>query len=218
MDLPIYNGNIFYPPRPETSLSPEKLADYEGKWLAQRKFNGTRTMIEFAPSGIKLWTRHKEEHKAYKPSPAMAECLAMWHDVMGKDARHIIDGELLHNKTRNIKDVFVAFDVLVFDDQYLVGTKYLERYDHLSTELMGGEFEWEEVSGNHLALQFVPGLWLAENFYANFHAEYERHINLDEIEGLVLKKASAELDYGFKMNNNGSWLLRCRKPSKNYKY
>jgi hypothetical protein len=61
-------------------------------------------------------------------------------------------------------------------------------------------------------------LWLAETFFFNLEGAYNRAIELDEIEGLVLKKPNAKLTRGHSKNNNGDWQIRCRKPTKNYSY
>ncbi len=51
-----------------------------------------------------------------------------------------------------------------------------------------------------------------------FRRLYDDLIKTDIYEGIVLKKASARLTYGFNEKNNSEWQLKCRKPNKNYNF
>lgn len=216
---PTYKGRIMYPPRPKLSIPPEKIVDYENKgYVAQLKFNGTRTLVELKPGGeIKLWTRHREPHKAYKLSKGMEENLHEMHESMSPDKHLVIDGELMHSKTKGLKDRFIAFDILVCNDDYLIGMPMLERYSILD-EMLGQQEYWEEDTGRKIAIYIRDHLWLAETFVHNLSKKFKQFIDMDEIEGLVLKKPSAPLERGHSENNNSSWLIRCRKPHKNYQF
>lgn len=219
-DQIFYNGRIMYPPRPKISIPPSKLKHYEDKgYVAQYKYNGTRTLVEILPGGeIKLWTRHKTEHKAYKLSKTLRDQLAELHIVTSNQQGYLVlDGELMHSKTKGLKDTFIAYDLLVFNDEYLIGAPYMERYALLN-QITGDQETFEKKTGKSIAIYIRSNFWLAPIFLFNFAEEFDRHKEMDEIEGLVLKRPKAPLERGFSQNNNSDWMIRCRKQTKNYLY
>lgn len=225
-----YSGHIMYPPRPSRSVPPAKLQDYEDKgYVGQYKYNGTRTLVEIGPgSKISLWTRHKEPHKAYKLSDGMKEELTTYHQQGDTSKTIVLDGELLNDKTKSVKDRLVLFDVLVIDSDYLIGTSMLERKEILDETFWNSD-RWENDTGRKMAVKpkvfdkhgkerYLDHVWVAETFFYDLSKRYEELIDMDEIEGLVLKNPRALLENGFSENNNSEWLIRCRKETKSYKY
>lgn len=221
---PRYSGRIMFPPRPKISIPPAVLPDYEKKgYVAQLKFNGTRTLIELKPGGeIKFWTRRREPHKAYKPSRGMLNTLREIHEVANPDEHMVIDGELMHSKTKSLKDTFIAFDLLVVNGDYLIGVPMIERYELLDDILIDPDqshkLTKEKMTDRNIAIYIRKNFWLAEVFCFGFENEFKSRTDIDEIEGLVLKNPKAKLEYGHSENNNTDWQIRCRKPHKNYKY
>ena len=215
----MYSGNIMYPPRPKLSIPPEKLPDYENNgYVAQLKFNGTRTLVEIGPgSDIKLWTRKREAHKAYTLSDELKSELTSIHEAGDVTKTLIFDAELMHNKTKGLKDTLIIFDLLVVDSDYLVGMSMLERYDVLCN-ILGEPNTWEPETGRNIAIEVFKHVWLAQTFVFGFEREFKSRIDMDEIEGLVLKQSWAKLERGLSETNNDNWLVRCRKPNKNYSY
>lgn len=206
-----------FPPRPTASIPPTRIAEFDG-WLAQRKFNGTRTMVFVDPDGeVVLRTRHREEHRAYAITDAMVESIKSLDLDRGK--WHVLDGELLHSKTTRIKDRLVLFDVLVHAGRYLVGTTVEERLPMLR-KITRDPTTHEDETGCRIALVAAPTLWVAETFsdQARYDALYEQAIGLDELEGLVLKNPGGRLSPGVSEQNNGEWIVRVRKPHKNYRH
>ena len=197
-----YSGDIFYPPfSDKATISPDNLVHYEsnGSYLAHKTFNGTRTIIEFSPDKINLWTRDKKIHKNLNLCKSLMEQLNQWHECLGRESAHVIDGEMLLDK--NLKKRFIAFDILVFDNEHLIGSNILERYE-LLTKLMGPPDDYEKVFGNNLALEFTNYLWLAESYLFNFSNEYKRHEHVSEVQGLVLKSLKDKLKHEDKEKNN----------------
>jgi ATP-dependent DNA ligase len=218
-----------YPPRPKRTVPPNKVSDYEKLgYVGQLKFNGTRLMIEFRPNGeIKLWTRHLEAPKQFDMPETMLASLKIVHDILGSDQWHVLDGELLHSKTKGIKETIVFFDVLASENELCVGTTMTERQNFLlsiftDSEEPDNDPSYENVTGKKIAFDLGfdshNHLWLAETFFFNLEGAYNRAIELDEVEGLVLKKPNAKLKHGHSENNNGNWQIRCRKPHKNYSF
>ena len=219
MPLPYRKMIVMYPPRPDGSIPPDHLGQYPG-WWAQRKFNGTRTVIFVSPEGeIHLRNRQQQPHKAYKLTGAMEAAL----QALGlpRGSWSVLDAELLHSKTRQVKDRMVLFDLLVLDGQYLTRTTYRERFPLLEG-VCGNPTQHEDETGRRIALRVNENVWLAESFQprdgAAARALFDQLIDMDEIEGLVLKDPSAKLKPGVKESNNTEWLIRVRKPHDNYKF
>ena len=51
-----------------------------------------------------------------------------------------------------------------------------------------------------------------------FNDLFDGLTKIDMIEGLVLKRKNARLEAGIREDNNSKWMLKTRKPHKNYKY
>lgn len=207
---------ILCPPRPKGKLDPlHELNRFEqtGKWIAQRKFNGIRTLLWVGPNGeIKLYDRYLRPNKYNLTLHQASSILNGLNVEQGKE--YWFDGEHLHAKTRSIKDTLVLFDVL-WAGRFLFGTTQIERLNLLSY-LCGNPTQLE--SGGR-ALSVEKGLWLAEIFEQNFLALYKESFETDWCEGLVLRKRLAKLDTPCsKINEEVRWQKRARKPSKSYSH
>lgn len=223
MPIPYRKMFVMFPPRPDGSSRPEDIISYPG-WWAQRKFNGTRTLVFLDPNGtIHFRNRHQEPHRAYTVSQAMEDS---WQDLRNRSGLQtskwsVFDGELLHSKTPNVKNRLVLFDLLVQDGSYLTKSTYRDRYERLNA-LLGSPTKSEGETGRKLALRYNECLWLAENHTwtdaRSAMALFKDKTDLDEIEGLVLKDPGGTLSPGVSETNNSSWLVRVRKPHKNYRY
>src|SRR4051812_44739610 len=115
---------IIYPPRPRGTIPPGQLDGFErrGKHLAQRKFNGHRNLIHFAPDGgISIYGRYGAPHRRYRMSRDLREELTALQFDAGKE--YWLDSELLHPRVPN---TVVIFDVLQAGD-YLYGIGIEER-------------------------------------------------------------------------------------------
>ena len=224
--MPIRYSKLFvmFPPRPDGSSRPEDITPYPG-WWAQRKYNGTRTLVFLDPSGeVHLYNRHKELHRAYKMTEEMRKSWDKFrtHPNLKRSTWSVFDGELLHSKTTGVKDRIVLFDVLVHNGTYLTGSSYGERYSLLS-HLCRDPASYETTTGNELALHSTKHIWLAEVFTLPEDKKqamrlFREKTELDEIEGLVLKDPGGKLKPGVSETNNSSWLIRVRKGHKNYRY
>lgn len=210
---------ILYPPRPDTSITSDTLEKYPG-WVAQRKWNGTRNLIYILPDGsYELYNRHKSPHKAYKITRSMDASIRELISRCKPGVFYVFDSELMDAKTKKLKDKIVLYDALVFDGEYLLGATYEHRYGLLKT-LLGNPTAHEEDTGHRLALKFNQNLWLSEVFTItkDFKKLFDQALDKDEIEGLVLKDPRGKLDFGTRETNNGGWLIRVRKPHKNYQF
>ena len=218
MAMPYRKMFVMWPPRPEGSADPKTLDKYPG-WWAQRKFNGTRSLVFIDPEGdIHLRTRHREEHKAYQRTEAMETALkSLLGPCFESGKWQVFDAELMHSKTSGVKDRIVLFDILVHNGSYLTGTTVRERYETLTGGLGHPETS-ETETGRSIALKVNEHVWFAEIFEDAFADRFAELADMDEIEGLVLKDPSGVLKPGVTEKNNSEWLIRVRKPHKNYRH
>jgi len=208
---------VLYPPRPVSKITSGELAAYEvsGQWVAQRKYNGTRNLVHILPSGqVEMFNRHGEYHKQFVMSSSLRDQILSLNIQGGLE--YWLDGELLDAKTITpaYKGRVVFYDVL-FARQYLYGMIQMKRLEMLRA-LCRDPQELEPNLG--LALRVTNDLWMAETFASGFNQEYERFIENPEIEGLVLRRKSAALDNIGTRPYDVPWVLRCRKPHKNYTF
>jgi ATP-dependent DNA ligase len=122
----------------------------------------------------------------------------------------VYNAEVIHQKTRTIKDVLYVFDVLVWDGYNLIGNTYGQRYS-IFEKFISQTLEPDRTP--------IPGsVMRARNIPANrWNDSWESVQDIDWIEGLVLKRTGgvSVLRYGTSEVNNDGFMLRVRKPSKN---
>jgi ATP-dependent DNA ligase len=223
MEILTSNFEMFYPPRTKAVCPPgdnpvrrmwEKFSDA----IVQFKLNGSRNMTVIHPDGrIEMFNRGGPNqrpilHKQYRLTPIMKGEIESLN--LKKGMLHVLDGELIHAKTKDVKDVLYLFDLLVFEDQLLLGMDYATRYDKL-LRIVGPRF---------FPLDFAPKegkMYIAQSFgmdrceWAWLEAQKS-----DYCEGLVLKRTGSisRLMPGENEINNGAFMSRMRKPKKNYRH
>lgn len=205
---------ILCPPRPRGKLDPLRELnkfDKSGNWLAQRKFNGIRTLIWVGPDGdMRLYDRYLKSHVFDLTSQRASSILDSLNLEEGKE--YWLDGEHLHAKTTSVKDTFVLYDVL-WAGKFLFGKTQVERLDLLSDLCGNPQF----LEPGDRALEVGPGLWMADVFYSNFMDRYKEYLDEDWCEGLVLRKKKSKLDTPCRsVDEEVTWQKRCRKSSKLY--
>lgn len=209
-----YNDWLYlYPPRPQTKVrfGSDTFRQFQERpeYIAQFKLNGQRNEIVFFPDGhIEMWSRHHEKHRSYNAPGWLIDALKSAFNIEeGKFT--ILDSELLHNKDRHVKNVVYIFDVLVLNGMYLVGESYESRHSTL-VEIANINSE------DDLCYRATDNVWIAKNLSPTIWDSMWEHTETSWVEGFVLKNAKAELQFGFKKDNNGGWMIRCRKPHKNF--
>ena len=218
-----YNGNYIYPPR--TKMTSALFVSHKAKngltpmakvWSrfkntqAQLKLNGNRNLIKVSPKGeIEFWNRHAERQQKYTIPPAME---AEIRRISPSGVWTVWDSELMNFKTKEIKDVVYMYDVLVWQGEYLFGKTYGERYELLKSQI--GEhyipFDYSAIDRPmYLAQNFAPDEW--PNLWETLR-------EIPWIEGLVAKRFDnvSALEPGNHEYNNSGFMMRFRKPHKNY--
>lgn len=197
-----------YPPRAERVLPPARLPREEkrGVWLWQHKFNGDRCVVRVENGKIYLSNRHGRFHHT-------GFCPKLGKELLSLDLPQgttLLDGELLHPQR---DQTVVLFDVLQYRD-YLYGVKQLERLSLLEA-ICRRPSQACEIG---IALQVTEHVWMARWGDCDFVAHYQEYIASKFIEGLILRKREAALDRWGEIGYEVDWMVRCRKPSKNYRF
>lgn len=179
-------------------------------YVAQKKKNGTYTLI-FARAGEVIFkTRHPEldegNHRAWQPN---AEHKKFFSSLGGEWT--VFCAELLHNKGPQIKDELFIHDVIVNDGKYLVGVSFLDRQKLLAERWSA---VWKDEADQFRVNKHVT---VAKVFTSGFRELFENLGPLDE--GLVFKLPKAPLKLCVSDAANSGWSQKCRAPkAKTYSF
>jgi hypothetical protein len=234
--MQIKEHSYVFPPRPADAI-PRDQTQILGEmgWLAQMKYNDTRCLIKFLPSGeIQLWNRHAEKIRNYTPPDWLILQLQQLPEILQLGpGLHLLDGGLLDSKHKAIKDTIVIWDLLVHNGEHLLGSTYKDRYQLLertSKKAKDTYFNFSHPNGQtyKFGISLTQNIFIPECHSTDKWPELWRII--DEInaiwtigkptdknyqchpliEGLVFKNPLGQLEMGFKEKNNSSWLMRSR--------
>lgn len=222
-------------PSPRVCIQRKDLPHYEStkQYIAQRKFNGTHSVISIVNDKIGMWERRGNEMTLYKMPDSMKSCLLGL--PIAKDRMLTVVGELMHTKAKSkvtdqqeLTNTIILFDILVYGDPLK-----MNQMDRLKL--------LDDICGNPKVLEpakFLGAarralvvretneskLWLAENWLDEFQYHYDEccHDQLDkqgrdrytEIEGLMLRRKDNVLNFTSKGIGDVNWLIRCRKEKK----
>lgn len=206
-----------FPPRPKSAIPPSDLKRYEdmGLWVVQPKYNGSRNVIYIEANGeVSVWGRHGSKHLAYSlPASMRAELLAL--PGLKKGITYILDSELLtKTSAKDTKGKIVLFDVLQVDKYLFMNPNQMGRLDILK-EICGNPTELDPW--RQMGYVISDNLLMAPTWDKDFTSQF----NLDrgeEVEGLVLRKKDSVLDHFGQKEYEVGWVVRCRKPHKNYNF
>lgn len=200
---------IIYPPRPKGKMLPSDLSYYEstGKWVAQRKFRGSRAVINISPDGeITLGNRHGTSFSRFSLDDKYREEI-MSGLRLQKGVEYWLDGELM-NKDENATNEIVLFDVLQVG-KYLFGSpNQIDRLKMLD-DICGNP---KELCSSGIALKVTPRIWMAQTFQDDFAKRFAEALPIVQLEGLVLRKKNSSLDHFGHTEYETNNIIRCRKP------
>lgn len=199
---------IIYPPRPKGKMPPGDLPRYEktGKWMAQRKFRGSRMLLHVSPEGnLTITNRHGGYFAKFSLDQSYKKEIRAGLQLK-PGVEYWLDGELM-NKDVNPTNEIIFYDVLQVG-RYLFGSPdQLGRLEMLQ-EICNSP---KEYCHSKIALQITPRLWMAESFFSDFVARFEEAKEIQQLEGLVLRRKDAPLDdFGVKEYVTTN-LIRVRK-------
>lgn len=199
-----------YPPRPEASLTADRLPYYEKEgWWGQYKKNGTCSIDGFSPTGLfHSMNRHAEPHRAWRMTDRVKEVLASFFP---RKSWTVVVLEILHSKTPTIKDTVYIHDLLVLESQYLLGTTFDYRQSLLEQLLPSSV-----LTKSHYVID--QNVWRARNIKKDFLKHFTEIIDPKIDEGLVLKNPQGTLKRCSSPGSNSGWQLKFRYPTKNYQF
>jgi len=206
-----YKKQYIYPPRPENKIKPTSLIKYDtGEYLCEPKLDGSNCTLYIGKKSYTQRNRHEGTITNFKMNDSEILKLkrgkgeiVLVGEYMNK-SKLGTDGNLFNKK-------FVIFDILVYEDMYLVGTTFKERFTLLK-ELFGTK-EYDDY-----LYQVSENVFLVKSFEDKFDKKYKSIIKVDMLEGFVLKRKNAKLERGTREKNNVNSQLKCRKETKNYQF
>ncbi len=205
------NFKYIYPPRPKNAVSPEDLEFWDNDSLiAQPKLNGSNCLIFTNGDSHFIMNRHKQRLSGFKLSDQI-------NDIYKGDDWMILNGEYL-NKSKSDENnevfnhKFVIFDILAYNGEYLVGSTFSERID-----LLDDLYGFDDSEKDYL-YKISDNFYRVKSYNTGFKKIFDDLTPIDMIEGLVMKRKNAKLEIGATELNNVKSQLKCRKPTRNYKY
>lgn len=200
-----------YPPRPENKFPASGMDKFDnGLFLAQPKFNGSCVEIYLNSHDWKVMNRHNDEKKYFEIDKNE------FNFLIPNLGTNLFVGEYMNKSKKdenekNFNNKFVIFDILVYNNEYLIGKTFKERIDLLYNML-------NIIDENSYSYKLSENIFITKTFYNDFSNLWNGFIKIDMIEGLVLKRKNAGLEYGFNPKNNTKTQLKCRKPTKIYSF
>lgn len=212
--MPKYtNFRYVYPPRPKNAVSPDDLNFWDsGSLIAQPKLNGSNTVIFTNGEDLLVMNRHGQRLTNFNLSKAELSEI-----YRGDGEWMVINGEYMNkSQSDENKKVFnhklVIFDILVYNGEYLLGSTFEDR-----VSLLDDVYGVNESEKDYL-YSITENVYRVKSYKTGFNDLYNSLIEIDMIEGLVMKRRNAKLEIGNTELNNVKSQLKCRKPTKNYKY
>jgi ATP-dependent DNA ligase len=160
--------------------------DKDVRWIGEIKKNGWRCLVH-RERGLTLWTRHKTI--ITEPLEALRDSL------MAVPDNCMLDGELLHFRTQDIKGVLYLFDILVHKGRQITELPLADRRKIL-----------EEVAAK------LTGIELARQVRVGKKALYYSAIETPVNEGIVLKKLDSKYLFSEKRCPQNPFWLKVKRP------
>lgn len=212
--MPKYtNFKYIYPPRPKNAIPPSDLSFWDNNSLiSQPKLNGSNCIIFTNGEDYLPMNRHKGRLSNFR---IKKEELASIY--RGDGDWMILNGEYMNKSKKDenkkvFNHKFVIFDIIAYKGEHLVGSTFSER-----VELLDEIYGKKECNKDYL-FNVSENVYRTKSYFNNFEKTFNNFIKIDMLEGLVLKRKSAKLEAGITELNNTKTQMKCRKPTKNYKF
>lgn len=200
-----------YPPRPEKTFPRNGMSSFDnGTFLAQPKYNGSCCEVYIGKDTWKVMNRHKKTLNSFKITKDE------FQTIVTNDNLNVFVGEYLDKSKKNEKNEvfnhkYIIFDILVLNGKHLLGKTFQERFD-----ILHKMFKFK--SETEYCYQITDNIYLTKTFYKDFGVHWDKFVEIDMLEGIVLKRKNAGLELGTNEKNNTNSQLKCRKPTKNYNH
>lgn len=199
-----------FPPRPEIKAPQTSIKKFEDLgFIAQPKLNGSCGVLFTDGKNFKFMNRHKASFaKINVPEKELASLGKGpgWTVLVGENlnkSQRGTDKKVFNNK-------FVIFDILVHKGTHLIGTTFEQRQKLLDKL-------YKTTPHDNWISKISENVFRVHNI-ENAETQWKDITAVEMYEGFVLKKKHGKLDIGFRKENNMSWQVKIRKPTKNYSY
>jgi hypothetical protein len=206
------NYKYIFPPRPKNAIQSSDLDFWDNNTLlAQPKLNGSNSVI--FTNGEKVIVMNRHNGRLTNVQVPMEEILSIYKGKgwMVLNAEYMNKSKSDENR-KVFNHKFVIFDILVLDGDSLVGKTFEERVILLDQLYGTKDCEKPYLYG------ISENIYRVKSYTSNFLDLYNDLVEIDMIEGLVLKRKSARLEAGTSELNNVRSQIKCRKATKNYRY
>jgi hypothetical protein len=207
------NYRYLYPPRPKNAISPNDLDFWDNNtMISQPKLNGSNASIYTDGQKIIVMNRHAQKLNSVKVSDS--EILSTYR---GDGGWMILNCEYM-NKSKSdeteqsFNHKFVIFDILAYNGEYLLGSTFSERI-----KLLDSIYGTNDSDKDYL-YSVSDNVYRVKSYESEFKKIFDKLTPIDMIEGLVMKRKNAKLEIGATELNNVKSQLKCRKPTKLYKF
>ncbi len=204
-----------YPPRPEFAIKRESIINLnENEYFAQPKLNGSCALlfINTELGVFKMMNRHNGdiEHKI------SSLCISELKSLFQGNGWVVLVGEYMNKSKKDdgniFNDKFVIFDILVYDDEHMTFSTFIER-QRLLAKIFQPKKHSKYIS------KISEDIFIVNNFKSNFTKLWDKIIEIDMYEGLVFKKIDGKLENGIlNKRNTSTCQVKCRKETKNYNF
>lgn len=207
------NFRYIYPTRPKNAIPETELDSWDtGGLLAQPKINGSNCLIFTNSHKTIVMNRHNQKLTNFQiESPEI-------HDIYRGDGWIVLNGEYA-NKSKSdeggriFNHKLVIFDILVYNNDYLIGKTFEERIKLL--DLLYGQTNSEK----DYLYSITNNIYRVKSYNNDFKKLFQNlTLNNNLVEGLVMKRRNARLEAGHSEDNNSRSQIKCRVATKNYKY
>jgi hypothetical protein len=141
---------------------------------------------------MEIWNRHREHHH-YLPTPEVLDELRKFP----KGA--VINAELMHNRTVEIKNTIIVHCVMVWDGKPLIGKTWGDARKIIETLPYGEHVKLSEI--------------FRDRFWERFQSA-----DVKTVEGIILKNPLGRLVFSTTPIDDVAWMLKIRKPCKKYSF
>lgn len=211
MKYPKYR--YIFPPRPKNAVPQSELFSWDnGSMISQPKLNGSNATIY--TNGVEVFTMNRHGDRLTRVEIKSEEILSLYKGTGGWSA---FNGEYM-NKSKYDENKklfnhkFVIFDILINDGDYLI-SKTVEQRIELLDQMFG-----QNDSEKDYLYSVSDNIYRVKSYENKFNMIYDKFVQVDMLEGLVLKRKNARLETSGSELNNTKWQIKCRKPTLNYKF
>lgn len=209
-----------YPPRPENSFPRKGMSVFDnGTFIGQPKFNGSCCEVYIGGENYddkksmvsyhwKVMNRHKQPLINCKLSSDE------FKSILDNKGMNLFVGEYMNKAKKDennqlFNHKLILFDILVYNNEYLIGKTFKERLDILYKIV-------KPIDENLYSYKITDNIYITKTFSNNFSKLWDEFVTIDMIEGMVLKRSNAGLELGLREQNNTKSQLKCRKATKLY--